>query len=59
LSSLIKSNFGLRQFFERVGRTDRHLAAAGSAGTASIYTTHVKPNHTIRKVLLRQIAILN
>jgi Arabinose-binding domain of AraC transcription regulator, N-term len=39
--------------------TDRHLAAAGSAGTASIYTTHVKPNHTIRKVLLRQIAILN
>jgi hypothetical protein len=32
---------------------------AGSVGTAAIYTDHVKPTHFIRKVLLRQIAILN
>jgi multidrug resistance efflux pump len=32
---------------------------AGSVGTAAIFTDHVKPSHMIRKVLLRQIAILN
>jgi hypothetical protein len=32
---------------------------AGSAGTAAILTEHIKPAHIIRKVLLRQIAILN
>jgi hypothetical protein len=32
---------------------------AGSTGTAAIFTDHVKPAHVIRKVLLRQIAILN
>jgi RND family efflux transporter MFP subunit len=32
---------------------------AGSAGTAAIFTAHVKPSHIIRRVLLRQIAILN
>ncbi len=32
---------------------------AGSAGTAAIYTEHLKPTHIIRRVLLRQIAILN
>lgn len=32
---------------------------AGSVGDAAIFTDHVKPAHVIRKVLLRQIAILN
>jgi hypothetical protein len=32
---------------------------AGSTGEAAIFTEHVKPAHIIRKVLLRQIAILN
>jgi RND family efflux transporter MFP subunit len=32
---------------------------AGSAGAAAIFTSHVKASHVIRRVLLRQIAILN
>ena len=32
---------------------------AGAAGTAAIYTEHVKVSHIIRRVILRQIAILN
>ena len=32
---------------------------AGSAGTAAIYTDHVTPTHVVRRVLLRQVAILN
>ncbi len=32
---------------------------AGSTGEAAIFTDHVKAAHVIRKVLLRQIAILN
>ena len=32
---------------------------AGSAGTAAIFTDHVKASHIIRQVLLRQEAILN
>jgi RND family efflux transporter MFP subunit len=32
---------------------------AGSTGTAAIFTDHVKVAHIIRRVLLRQIAILN
>jgi multidrug resistance efflux pump len=32
---------------------------AGSAGTAAIFTGHVKASHIIRRVILRQIAILN
>jgi RND family efflux transporter MFP subunit len=35
------------------------LLPAGSAGTAAIFTDHVKASHVIRKVLLRQQAILN
>lgn len=35
------------------------LLPAGSAGDAAIFTEHVKATHIIRKVLLRQIAILN
>ena len=32
---------------------------AGSVGTAAIFTDHVKAAHVIRKVLLRQVAIMN
>jgi len=32
---------------------------AGSTGTAAIYTDHLTPTHIIRRVLLRQVAIIN
>ena len=32
---------------------------AGSTGDAAIFTDHVKVAHIIRRVLLRQLAILN
>ena len=32
---------------------------AGSTGTAAIFTSRVKPAHVIRKVILRQMAIMN
>ncbi|QIG93138.1 MULTISPECIES: HlyD family secretion protein [unclassified Bradyrhizobium] len=32
---------------------------AGSAGTAAIYTDHLKPTHVVRRVILRQVAIVN
>ena len=32
---------------------------AGATGTAAIFTDHVKASHIIRRVLLRQVAILN
>jgi RND family efflux transporter MFP subunit len=32
---------------------------AGATGTAAIFTDHVKVSHVIRRVLLRQLAILN
>ena len=32
---------------------------AGTAGTAAIYTDHLKPTHVVRRVILRQIAIIN
>jgi len=31
----------------------------GSTGTAAIFTAHIRPAHLIRRVLLRQVAILN
>jgi hypothetical protein len=49
-------------FIVRVKLDDEPFASslpAGSVGVAAIYTDHVKPTHFIRKVLLRQIAILN
>jgi RND family efflux transporter MFP subunit len=49
-------------FVVRVKLDDDALARrlpAGSTGTAAIFTEAVKPTHIIRKVLLRQIAILN
>lgn len=32
---------------------------AGATGTAAVYTDHVKVSHIIRRILLRQVAILN
>jgi RND family efflux transporter MFP subunit len=49
-------------FAVRVRLDDDQLAAslpAGSVGSAAIFTDHVKVAHVIRKVLLRQTAILN
>lgn len=49
-------------FVARVKLDDAGIAAqlpAGSTGDAAIFTDHVKVTHIIRRVLLRQIAILN
>jgi RND family efflux transporter MFP subunit len=49
-------------FAVRVALDDAELARrlpAGATGTAAIFTDRIKPSHIIRKVLLRQIAILN
>lgn len=49
-------------FVVRVKLDDDALAAhlpAGATGTAAIFTDHVKVSHIIRRVLLRQVAILN
>lgn len=35
------------------------ILPAGSAGSAAIYTSHIKVSHVIRQVILRQIAIMN
>ncbi len=46
----------------RVRLDDESLAKrlpAGSTGTAPIYTEAAKPTHVIRKILLREGAILN
>ncbi|QRM31310.1 HlyD family secretion protein [Microvirga sp. VF16] len=49
-------------FVTRIRLDDPEVARrlpAGSTGTAAIYTDHVKAAHVIRKVVLRQTAILN
>jgi RND family efflux transporter MFP subunit len=49
-------------FVVRVALDDKEFAArlpAGSAGDAAIFTDRVKAAHVIRRVLLRQIAIMN
>jgi hypothetical protein len=49
-------------FVARVKLDDAAFARsllAGSVGEAAIFTDHVKAAHVIRKVLLRQVAILN
>jgi hypothetical protein len=49
-------------FAVRVKHDDSKVAAslpAGTAGAAAIFTPHIKPSHIIRKVILRQIAIVN
>jgi multidrug resistance efflux pump len=49
-------------FVVRVKLDDAGVAQrlpAGATGTAAIFTDHVKVSHIIRRVLLRQVAILN
>jgi RND family efflux transporter MFP subunit len=49
-------------FIVRISLDDQEFAKtlpAGSIGTAAIFTEHVKATHLIRKVLLRQTAIMN
>jgi len=49
-------------FVVRVKLDDEALASrlpAGSVGDAAIFTDRIRPSHVIRKVLLRQVAILN
>jgi len=49
-------------FVVRVKLDDAEFAKklpAGATGTAAIYTEHVKVSHVIRRVLLRQVAILD
>jgi RND family efflux transporter MFP subunit len=49
-------------FVVRVKLDDAEVARnlpAGAAGTAAIYTDHLKPTHIVRRVVLRQLAILN
>lgn len=49
-------------FIVRVRFDDADFARrlpAGSAGTAAIYTDRVKPTHVVRRVILRQLAIIN
>lgn len=54
--------FAAAPFVVRVKLDDDAFAArlpAGATGTAAIFTGHVKVSHVIRRVLLRQVAILN
>ncbi|MHC2333591.1 HlyD family secretion protein [Bradyrhizobium sp. USDA 4454] len=49
-------------FVVRVRLDDAAFASrlpAGSTGTAAIYTDHMKPTHVVRRVILRQLAIVN
>jgi RND family efflux transporter MFP subunit len=49
-------------FVVRVKLDDADIARqlpAGAAGAAAIYTDHLKPTHVVRRVILRQYAILN
>jgi RND family efflux transporter MFP subunit len=49
-------------FVMRVKLDDTEVARnlpAGATGTAAIYTEHLKPTHAVRRVILRQLAILN
>jgi RND family efflux transporter MFP subunit len=49
-------------FVVRVALDDKELAErlpAGSTGEAAVFTSHVRPAHVIRRVLLRQVAIMN
>ncbi|MGF6306281.1 RND family efflux transporter MFP subunit [Bradyrhizobium sp. i1.8.4] len=49
--------FIVRVKLDDTGFADR--LPAGSTGTAAIYTDHLKPTHIVRRVVLRQLAILN
>ncbi len=46
----------------RVRLDDQAFSAslpAGATGTAAIFTGHMKATHIIRRVVLRQVAIMN
>jgi multidrug resistance efflux pump len=61
-AAVTPKNLQAMPFVVRVRLDDAAFAAslpAGSVGDAAIFTEHVKAAHVIRKVLLRQIAILN
>jgi len=61
-TAVVPVNIQAVPFVVRVRLDDQELAKrlpAGSVGEAAIFTDHVKAAHVIRKVLLRQIAILN
>ena len=61
-TAVMPKEFQSVPFLVRVKLDDADLASrlpAGSTGTAAIYTDHVKLAHFIRRVILRQIAILN
>ena len=49
--------FIVRVKLDDAGFADR--LPAGSAGTAAIYTDHMTPTHMVRRVILRQYAIIN
>jgi RND family efflux transporter MFP subunit len=56
------SDIASAPFVVRVGLADGAVAGrlpAGSTGTAAIFTDHVAAAHVIRRVVLRQAAILN
>jgi len=46
-------------FVVRVKLDDADVARKLPAGTAAVYTEHLKPTHVVRRVILRQVAILN
>lgn len=49
-------------FVVRIRLDDPNVAKslpAGNTGDAAVYTDHVKVAHVIRKLLLRQLAIIN
>jgi multidrug resistance efflux pump len=54
---LVSAPFAVRIRLDDAGIAER--LPAGSTGEAAIFTDHVKVAHIIRKVLLRQIAIIN
>jgi RND family efflux transporter MFP subunit len=60
--AVVPSEIQATPFVVRVKLDDQEVAQrlpAGSTGLAAIFTDHVKASHVIRKVVLRQTAILN
>jgi RND family efflux transporter MFP subunit len=61
-SAVAPSDVQAAPFVARIRLDNQAIARrlpAGSTGTAAIFTDHVKASHIIRKVVLRQTAILN
>jgi multidrug resistance efflux pump len=60
--AVMPSEFQAAPFIVRITLDDRETAKrlpAGSTGLAAIFTDRVNASHVIRKVVLRQMAILN